>query len=331
MSYDVEVATYAEPGAIEAPDGVTVDGPVAAEPDDLAEPLAAAVLAPRWLMTVSAGSREAARKLGRRIAKLNQGAAYDPQEDVVFYPRGKPKRVAAQKPETTSIVRLEWYVADERWPEAPAALVRTIARRCPEALPTRYGDFEPLQEHYEAEAFAAYARDHDTFWFAGRPSFGGHAFRGRIGLDLDWRVLDADPRWREATVDLFAAAAAAIGAFYGECWVEPGWSVSRSNRIWIAAGRKTRETALGRDGFEGLPAEPAWLAWFGGDYREPVTQALDGHGPGAPARPLRRGLRRAVVPVVDARPEGVLVRLGERPRAKLPKLPLPRDLVRPRG
>ena len=100
-------------------------------------------------------------------------------------------------------------------------------------------------------------------------------------------MLDADPRWREATVDLFAAAAAAIGAFYGECWVEPGWSVSRSNRIWIAAGRKTRETALGRVGFAGLPAEPAWLAWFGGDYREPVTQALD--GPALAHRPARSG------------------------------------------
>jgi hypothetical protein len=33
---------------------------------------------------------------------------------------------------------------------------------------------------------------------------------------------------------------------------------------------------------------------------------------------------------VDARPEGVFVRLGEAPRAKLPSLPLPPELVRPR-
>ena len=40
MSYDVEVATHERPEA-EAPAGVTVDGPVAAEPDDLAAALAA--------------------------------------------------------------------------------------------------------------------------------------------------------------------------------------------------------------------------------------------------------------------------------------------------
>ena len=47
-----------------------------------------------------------------------------------------------------------------------------IARRCPEALPTRYGDFEPLQQRYDPEqpdAFAALARDDSTFWFAVAP------------------------------------------------------------------------------------------------------------------------------------------------------------------
>ena len=57
-------------------------------------------------------------------------------------------------------------------------------------------------------------------------------------------MLDADPRWREAVAGLFAAAAAALGAFYAECWVEPGWNVSRNNRLSIAAGRKTRASPL---------------------------------------------------------------------------------------
>ena len=141
-------------------------------------------------------------------------------------------------------------------------------------------------------------------WFASRPFFGGHASppqrsgTGHLGLDVDWRVLEADPRWRETVADLFAAAAAALGAFYAEGWVEPGWKVSSNNRLWISAGRKTRDTALGRDGWQGLPAEPAWLTWFGGDYREPVAAAL------ATAAPRRRLLRRAIAPTVDARPEG---------------------------
>jgi hypothetical protein len=329
VSYDVEVATHAEPGAIEAPDGVTVDGPFQAEADDLAEALAAAVLAPRWLVQVSAGNAEAARKVGRRIAKLHSGAAYDPQEDVVFYPRGKPKRVATQKPAKTSLVRLEWYVAEDRWADARAALVRTLARRCPEALPTRYGDIEPLQQRYdpaEPEAFTEFSRDRWLFWFSARPAFGGHAARpergvAHLGLDFDWRVLEAEPRWREAVAGLFASAADAMGAFYGEGWVEPGWNVSRNNRLSIAAGRKTRGPWLTREGWTGLPAEPAWLAWFGGEYREPVAQALNG------GKPVRRGLRKAITPQLTEHDGGLCVRLGEQPRAKLPALPLPRELL----
>ena len=335
MSYDVEVATHERP-VVGGLDGVTVDGPVAAEPDDLAEALAAAVLAPRWLTTLSvpydasATRREQLRTLGRRVAKEAGGAAFDPQADEVIWPRGRPKRVPAGKAERTSIVSLEWYVDAERWADAPAALLGVITRRCPEALPTRYGVFEPPQGRYDPaapEAFTALARDDSAFWFASRPFFGGHTFpperrdSGRLGLDVDWRVLEADPRWRETVADLFVAAAVALDAFYAEGWVEPGWNVSANNRLSIGAGRKTRAPAFGRR--DGLPSEPAWLAWFGGRYREPVVAAL------AAAAPRRRLLRRAIAPTVDARPEGVFVRLGEPPRAQLPPLPLPRELLRP--
>ena len=210
VSYDVEVATHGrpDPDGLEAPDGVTVDGPVAAEPDDLAEALAAAVLAPRWLTTLSVPydasqrRRDALRSLARRLAQEHEGAAYDPQEDAVFFPRGRPKRVPAGKAEKTSIVRLEWYVDAERWAQAPAALLSAIARRCPEALPTRYGVFEPPQGRYDPaapDAFTALARDDSAFWFASRPFFGGTLVParartpGRLGVEVDWRVLDSRP------------------------------------------------------------------------------------------------------------------------------------------
>ncbi len=186
-------------------------------------------------------------------------------------------------------MRLEWYVPAERWAAAPAELIATLARRCPEALPTRYGDIEPLQQRYDPEqpdAFAAFietTRRRWTFWLASRPSFGGHAHdpesgTRHLGLDFDWRVLEADPRWREAVAGLFAATAAPLGAFYAECWVEPGWNVSRNNRLSITAGRKTRDPRSAAAASPGCPPEPAWLTWFGGEYREPVAAALDGVG-----------------------------------------------------
>jgi len=333
MSYDVEIVTHERP-AVDGLGDVTVDGPLAVEPEDLAEPLAAMVLAPRWLTTLSVPfdasqrRRQRVRALARGLARTHEGAAFDPQTDAVIWPEARQKRATALKAETTSIVRLEWYVPADRWTDAPAVLLRAIGRRCPEVLPRRYGASEPFQHAYEADGFAAFAAAEDTFWLASRPSFGGHARPpdeavGQLGVDLDWRVLDSDPRWRETAVDLFAAMATSVGAFYAEGWVEPGWRVSSNNRLSIDAGRRTRGSALTRGGWQGLPSEPAWLTWFGGRYREPVAAAL------AEAAPPRRRLRRAVVPAVDERPEGLLVRLDQAPRAKLPPLPLPAELVRP--
>jgi len=260
VSYDVDVATHERPILAhppEPPDGVTVDGPFEVEPADLADALAAAVLAPRWLVQVSGTKRETARRYGRELAKAHGGAAYDRQEDAVFQPRGTPKRVPAGKAEKkTNIVCLEWTVPD--WATAPAAMVDAIARHAREALPRRYGDHEPPQERFEdPEAFAAFAQDHRTFWYASRPFFGGHANPpDDLELNADWRVIEADERWREAIVGLFAAVAEATGATAGEAYAERGWTVSANNRLWIPA------RYIGKD-----HRGPAWLEWDGGLIR----------------------------------------------------------------
>jgi hypothetical protein len=362
VSYDVEVATHAEPGAIEAPEGVTVDGPFEAEVDDLAESLAAAVLAPRWLVRVSAGSAEAARKVGRKIAKLHGGAAYDPQEDVVYFPRGKPKRAPAQKPAKTSLVRLEWYVGDERWPDAPAALVRLLQSRCPEALPTRYGLWEPPPYEFDEEdpnAFAAFLLDNpdgDAFWLASRPSFGGSAFGPQedvdpedeplkiayVGVNFDGNVLDDDPRWRAAVIDLFVAGAREMGAFYAGAQALPGWVATRNNRLWATSETLLRgEDLLRGQLWQGLPPVPLWLSWYGGAYRDLVAEHLTPERlqAAAEAEPehtagLKRLLRRQPdeppeVPHAEERDGGLLVRMAETPapRERLAAVPLPGELT----
>ena len=252
MSYDVDVATHDRPEPPEPPEGVTFDGPLAIEAADLADALAAAVLAPRWLVQVSGTKRETARRFGRELAKAHDGAAYDRQEDAVFQPRGTPKRVPAGKAEKTNIVQLEWTAPD--WASAPGAMIDALARHAREALPRRYGDYEPPQERFgDPAAFAAFAQDHRTFWFASRPFFGGHANPpDDLQLEVDWRVLKADVRWREAIVDLFAAVAQATGATSGEAYVERNWLVSANNRLSISARYATRD----RRG-------PAWLEWDG--------------------------------------------------------------------
>ena len=182
------------------------------------------------------------------------------------------------------------------------------------------------QDRYDPaapDAFTTLVRDDSAFWYASRPFFGGHTSpperrdSGQIGLDVDWRVLEADPRWRETIADLFASAAAALGAFYAEGWVEPGWEVSSNNRLWTSSPPEDARVGARPRRLAGPAGEPAWLTWFGGDYREPVAAALaDGRAAPPPAAP-------AIAPTVDARPEGTFVRLGEPPRAKLAAPPPP--------
>ena len=289
---------------------MTVDGPVAAEPDDLAEALAAAVLAPRWLTTLSVPydasqrRRDALRSLARRLAQEHEGAAYDPQEDAVFFPRGRPKRVAAGKAEKTSIVqarvvRRRRALGGRRRPRCCRRSRAAARRRCrpatastsrPRSATTRP---RPTRSRRSCATTprSGSPRARSSAATRSRPSAGPAG----LGVEVDWRVLDGDPRWRETFVDLFAGAASALGAFYAEGWVEPGWEVSRNNRLSISAGRKTRGSALGREGWEGLPREPAWLTWFGGRYREPVAAAL------ADAPPPRRRLLRRPAPAPERR------------------------------
>jgi hypothetical protein len=397
MSYDLEIGVHAKPtrDQIEAwagqqdltissdGDGLVVstrstrgdgylfsiDGPFAAEADDFAEELAGACLAPRWMMTVAVPysvpkrAITLGRALARHLAETNDGAAFDPQEDSLIWPRGRKKRVAPRRDEeVTSRVTLDWFLPPTRWEEAPATLLRLLRRHTPEALPTRYGRWEPLQHRFDAQDSDAFVRfvldgeDGDGFWFASRPSFGGswsapHADRfvkpeeerlrvANLKVDFDGRVLEQDARWREAVVDLFSAAAVELGALFAAGQVEPGWTVTTNNRLYSTTETMMQggEHVLRGRLWQGLPPVPVWLGWFGAPYRHLVVPhlteeaLLDG---GAPSR--RRGLRRLmtrqedrrVEPQVEQRPDGVFVRLGTEPRpvGELGGWPLPPELT----
>jgi hypothetical protein len=93
---------------------------------------------------------------------------------------------------------------------------------------------------------------------------------------------------------------AAVGAFYAECWVEPGWNVSRTNRLSIAAGRKTRGPALGPDAVgrardlfrgQGFAIEEGRSDWsFGPSDRDIQLEMLAGWAGAAAEMGIAAGL-----------------------------------------
>ncbi len=399
MSYDLIVAAHREPRSetieawaneqgfdlVAAPDGRSftirrpgggeagyvceVWGPDPAAPEDFDEQLAAACLSPNWMLQVSApysmpkANLTLARALARYVAEQSEGAAYDPQEDRLLWPRGVQTRTPPRAGEQeTSMLTLEWFVAPSLWSAAVANVVPLLARRCPEALPTRYGSSEPPPHRFDrAEPapfidFAANSEDGNGFWYASRPSFGGsftaphadkHAtgederFRiGEIEVSFDGRLIAADERWRETLVDLFVRGAERFRAFFAAAQVEPGWIVSHTNRPFAqAAAMQESEHFLRGRLWQGLPPVPVWLSWYGEPYRELVSQAVHGEIQ-APIERTKRPLLKRLARADDVRdfrseaqveesPSGIFVRLAREPlpRPQLPRLPLPGQLT----
>ncbi|HSD09649.1 MAG TPA: hypothetical protein VLF14_01595 [Candidatus Binatia bacterium] len=359
--------TLERPGKGEAGYVCEVWGPDPAEAEDFAEELAGACLLPSWMLQVSVpysvpkANQALARSLARHLAQSTSGAAFDPQAEKLLWPRGKQNRTPSRPTETeTSVLRLDWFVAPSRWRDTTEQFVPLIATRAPEALPMRYGSWEPPPHRFDRsnpEPFAKYlaeSEDGDGFWYASRPSFGGsfHApwadkyakgederFRvGRLEVSFDANLVAADERWRESIVALFARGAELFGAFFAAAQVEPGWIVTRNNRLFARADSIGQgEHFLRGRLWQGLPPVPVWLSWYGGPYRDLVRDALQ-RGveteTGSKQGRLRRILDRAEQPntakaVVEERATGILVRLSEgpAPRTSLQRLPLPDELT----
>ena len=249
-------------------------------------------------------------------------------------------------------------LSTDRWPAAPELLLDLIKRHCPEALPARYGEFEPLQHRFDLdhpEVWTEFVVENDdmVFWFASRPSFGGTSngpraakyakpddepYRiGHLEVSFDGAVVAEDARWREAVVELFGSVASATQAFYGAAQVETGWIVSRNNRIWADARTDTAEHFLRGRLWQGHPPIPVWLSWFGPPYRDLVADNIAALSSTDATTPARSGLGRffktrakpPAVPVVATRGDGILVRLSDHAlaRSELPQFSLPPHLT----
>ncbi len=377
MSYDLEIATHDRPAPeqveawareqelITVPDGggsiseiaragrtglqhlFGLDGPTPVEAEDLDEQTAAACLDPRWLVSAhvpassSERARTLARSLARHLAQANGGAAFDPQADRLLWPRGRKSRVQARRSEERiDVVELRWFLPPSRWPAAAQSLVELLRRRCPEALPRRYGCWEPLEHRASPDAPEAFVdfvldpQNDQPFWYSSRPSFGGMAIApidpyarpeegdnavAELHVTFDGSLLRDDARWRETIVRLFAAGASDMGAFFAVAQVERGWLVSTNNRLWADERTQSASSILRGRNWQGLPATPAWLTWFGDPYRELVAPHLT-------VETLAATLPDVTV---EARADGLFVRIGTAPHRDDPRLcwPLPAELT----
>ena len=302
----------------------TIDGPFHVELDDLDEQVTAAVLDARWLTQISlpaaasGADLKLALQLAKSIAETCHGAVYDPQVDQVVWPRKSYRRfIAPKQQERIRLIGLDWYLPMSRSSSDTAKLLlRVLRKTCPEAVPTRFGTFEPLQHRLgsDDESFVNVWKEVGSvtygdmfFWKSKSPSYGGSAsfpdqrdrFRPAgveraicLSVDFDGRALDTNPAWCETVVNLFLEVARQLRAFYGHGYVQRNVIGGRS--VWFDQQSEGAPTVRGR-WWLGLPPWPTWLAWFGGGYG--------------------RLLKSSMADPAIHFPEGIFLRCGDTPLA----------------
>jgi hypothetical protein len=264
----------------------TVDGPGRVEAEDVPVDVTGAVLGVRYLYSVlvegsAASEIPFAVRFARQLARLVDGVVLDPQTDHVWS-RSTSRTVARPARQArVATVDLTWCCLRDQVPDdAAAVLIAAAERHLPEALPRRFGEYEPFQGRYAQVGRAGFC---DAWQDATTPLFfsgtglclGGH-LAARHGCQFSNRFWSmslsvlaeplAEPRWRDAVRALFTTLAERLGAFYASAEVVRNqvWS-GRSVFIDGKAERPLR-TLRARDGWMGLPPIPVWWSWLGAPY-----------------------------------------------------------------
>ena len=259
----------------------TVFGPYDVEPEDVPAEVvdAARAVGVRWLVVVEGSHPDAiepARSFAGQLARAAAGAAVDEQTGELLDVGGTVRQPARQ---IVSTLDLEWYS-----PAAADAVQTwlTVTRSSlPEAVPNRFGNFEPLQYRLDRDGeqqLAAVALEGLTFTTA-LPCLGGRMSPATLdGLQRDTLRLLADsiddPRRRDAVRGFFVEYARrrrsvlATGQICRN--IEYGSSFGANYR----ADSDRHGKLTGRGGILGLDPHPVWWTWFGAEYLPLVRDHL---------------------------------------------------------
>ncbi|MDQ0279408.1 hypothetical protein QO003_003711 [Arthrobacter silviterrae] len=272
----------------------TIDGPFGVEAEDVPEDVTASVIGAKAVYQVLVeGSEEAsiphAVKFARKLAKATGGALLDEQTDEVW-PRAKGSRVArpreAARP--TELVTVNFYTLMSELPEdLPGNYIALARKYLPEALPTRFGTYEPHQGKLDRDGDQAFTDmwsenprsrlffkcDYPIAWGAipgpEYPSSVWHA-----SLYLDGAAL-ADPGWLDGLRRFFVAFALESNSFFASVEVLRNYEwVSRSYERLPGAEEEIWPIHVGE--WKGFVPYPQSWTWFGPEQAGIVSPYLTG-------------------------------------------------------
>lgn len=271
-----------------------VEGPHHVELEDVPPEVTESVLAARTLIRLSVPSASLdqaphAERCARALARRFEGVVFDPQSGQVW---GRSTSRIVPRPERhtrVSLVELRWCCLYEGLAAEPASLFLDVCRRfLPEALPRRFGEWEPLQGNLARDGddgFVRAWRDSGGLMFAGS-GLCSDGYLGEIPQDPSgyaWSMsvdLFAEPlhqpAWRDAAQRFFVELADALPAFYASATVSEGWIWTGRSLSGYASTQVPLNTCVQGE-WIGLSPDPVWWAWFGGPYR-PQADLLPAEG-----------------------------------------------------
>jgi hypothetical protein len=280
----------------------SIDGPLLAEAEDVPDEVASALLGCHWTFQISMASSLPARavkivdEIARKLAESGQGVVYDPQADQIVWPSNlkKLREVRAQeRSEHAGRLELEWLWTRRLTSKDARSVLDIFRRDLPEAVPVRFGTYEPMQGRLERDGEDAFAElwdgVHSPFWKGTRPFDYGYvclrrgwgsalsaeerdAMRPLLGgekapevdavkLQFRTEVID-DPRWLGAIRSLFERVCDEYSPFFAAAYLSPDRNaemVALCGRWWL-----------------GVPSADFWLLYVGQVYELFLPPAAPG-------------------------------------------------------
>lgn len=188
------------------------------------------------------------------VAKQAHGVIFDPQEDAITTPSGVKRFAKLEKQEKISVLSLSWWFLDSRLltQAGRESLVALLEKDLPEAIPTRYGLYEPPQYLLETTGKAHFIQFlgenmHQTMvWYPHRPVASVHVncpnplgpskrgFRtNQLSIGFEHSALE-QPGWEKAIRALWQDVSRLLRPLYGDVRILSNYVWSRG-RIFIGS------------------------------------------------------------------------------------------------
>ncbi len=181
------------------------------------EPIGAPKIAYKLLSAVS-----------KRLGKAGHGVILDPQTDAIITPSGVKRYQSQRRDERFSVLYFSWYFT-----EGPLLtntglfnFINLLENMLPEAMPKRYGLFEPPQYVYSKTGrkhFLGFLQEHSSdivVWYPHRPV-----------VDV---TISCSPKWGASRLG-FRANYVRVG-IEATALKQPGWDMAL-DRFWRAASQ----------------------------------------------------------------------------------------------